>query len=95
MFAPIYEGCKCGETFKVTRHQIIDTERDDVWEELVCDVCGSSVIKEKMIDGKPCWHPLSDEEIQAEMYRDDYVADDEEDWQTLYLTLKHWRCRPC
>lgn len=81
MFAPIYEGCRCKDgTWKVTRHQIIDTERDDVWDELVCDVCGSSVIKEKMIDGKPCWHALSDEEIQAEMYRNDYDGVHEDDW---------------
>lgn len=85
MFAQIYEGCKCGETYKVTRHEIIDTERDNVWEELVCDVCGWSVIKEKKIDGKLCLHPLSDEEIKlASGYYEnaDYPPSkfDENDW---------------
>lgn len=68
MFAQIYEGCNCLEgTYKVVRNKIIDTERDDVWEELTCEICGKSVVKEKMVDGKLIVHPLSDDEIRAEM----------------------------
>lgn len=81
MFAQIYEGCRCKEgTWKVTRHEIIDTERDDVWHELVCDVCGCSVTKEKMNEGKQCWHALSDEEIEAAMYNNNCDDVNEDDW---------------
>lgn len=60
--AQIYTGCKCGETWRVTPQQIIDTERDDVETYLVCDVCGGTVWEEKKENGLNCMHALTEEE---------------------------------
>lgn len=65
VFAPVYECPKCGDVWRVEMVEMIDCERDDVWQEPMCK-CGRSV-REKFVeqDGKrvPVWHPLTDEEI--------------------------------
>lgn len=78
MFAQIYEGCNCKEgTWQVTKVPIIDTERDECHDELMCDVCGQLVTKEKKDEqGRPYMHPLSDEEIRAEIDRGENDPDD-------------------
>lgn len=61
-FAPIYDCPTCGEVWKVSSHEEIDCDRDEIYTHMVCDVCGREVC-EKLIDGTPCYHALTEEEI--------------------------------
>ncbi len=62
MFVPIYTGCMCGETWRVSEVKIIDTDRDDVEYFLACDICYQIVDNPKMENGSPCVHEVTDEE---------------------------------
>lgn len=71
MFAPIYEcsNCECKETWQFDIVQQIDTDRDDVWDEVVCRKCGNSNLTPKLDeDGKQWMHILSEEEHYWESY---------------------------
>ena len=64
-FAQIYEGCQCKDgTWQVTLIPMQNTETDECWDERMCDICGQAVTREKMQDGMPCMHALSDEEMR-------------------------------
>lgn len=73
MFAQIFTGCKCGETWHVEIVEDIDTERDEIYEYPVCTKCNQPV-HPNMIDGHPCYHALTEEEAYWESYNpsDDY-----------------------
>jgi len=60
-FAQVYECSHCGDVWQVKIVEYIDSEHDEVFHEPVCS-CGRSV-REKRIDGKPVWHPLTEEEL--------------------------------
>lgn len=67
MFARIFICPKCGDVWRdVEPVEIIDADRDEVWTEMFCS-CGREV-RAKEIDGKPVYHALSDEEIEAELF---------------------------
>lgn len=71
MFAPIFTCPKCGDTWHVRTVEIIDADRDEVFEDHQCDQCGSSV-RPKVVDGLPVWHPLTEEEIdEMQMFSDE------------------------
>lgn len=64
MVAPIYRCyCKNGETWQVTEVIDVDTERDEVYNWFVCDLCGRPVIEPKLVNGVQDHHALTDDEI--------------------------------
>ncbi len=66
MFAPLYTCPTHGETWHVQRVEEIDTERDDIYEFVVCEKCGHSVTP-LLHDGHHVVHVLSDEDMFWEM----------------------------
>lgn len=79
MFAPLYNCAKCGNTFNVTTVECIDTENDEVWDEVVCATCYGYVTP-IMRDGQQIHHVLTPEEMEDEMYGEsyDYFYDEDE-----------------
>lgn len=73
VIAPLYRCPKCGEVWRVTHAEDIDTENDEIYEWLACSSCGSSVTA-ILHDGHPVCHPLTVEE----MYWDNYGEDEDE-----------------
>jgi len=77
VFAQIYECSACGDVWRgVSIVEDIDCDRDSVEYRAVC-ACGRDVLEKFAIeDGErvPCWHPLTDDEID-----DDCMSDDEFD----------------
>jgi len=53
----------------------IDCDNDRVETFVHCSTCHSDV-RPKLIDGKPCWHGLTEEEMEREMWRD--IEDDDD-----------------
>jgi len=76
MFAQIYIGCKCGETWHVAHAEAIDTDKDEIYCVLYCTICLEAIWEEKKIDGVPCMHALTKEEVEAEM---DSIPDGDDD----------------
>lgn len=79
MFAQLYYGCKCGETWQVASHQECDSNNDEVYEILYCTVCNQEVRGEKKDpDGTPHYHALTEWELEGELWNttDDYEFDD-------------------
>jgi hypothetical protein len=68
MFAQIWIGCNCpgGETWNVARHTEVDTHNDEVYEIPYCTICMKEVRIQKMDNGVPCIHALSESEMEAE-----------------------------
>lgn len=66
MFAQIYTGCDCGETWNVEMHTDIDIDNDEIVEYPFCTVCGKTMLTEKTENGVPCYHALTAQEIEAE-----------------------------
>ncbi len=66
-FAQVYIGCKCGETWQVARHAEIDSEKDKTIEILYCTICNTPVTGEKMNDGVPEMHALTQEDHEFMM----------------------------
>jgi len=65
MFAQVYNCSRCGDVDGRVI-QIIDTERDEVWSEVVCDQCNGIVSGKTDDKGNPVWRELTEEEILAE-----------------------------
>lgn len=78
MFAQIFTGCKCGDTWRVENVEDIDTENDEVYIIPVCKICNQPVY-EKIVNGNPCFHALTDEEMFWETYNPDAEDDDWEE----------------
>lgn len=72
----IYTGCKCGETWRVNAVEEIDIERDEIYQILYCEVCGSNNLTEKKENGIPCMHILTSEEHESIMLQ----RNDDEDF---------------
>lgn len=77
MLAQIYIGCKCGETWHVSSHQECDDEHDEVYTILTCTICNTEVTGQKIVDGSPHIHALTDEEIESERNKYYYDAIDD------------------
>jgi hypothetical protein len=73
MFALIYICPTHGETWHVERTETCDTENDEVYEFMVCSICGLEV-KPLMRDGVQICHALTDEEMFWEMCACDDAA---------------------
>ena len=58
----LYECPKCGDVWRVGVIEHIDTDRDEVYPDRVCDNCGQSVREKKGPQGEPCYTEISDEE---------------------------------
>jgi DNA-directed RNA polymerase subunit RPC12/RpoP len=77
--AQVYNCCRCGETWRVSSGEVIDTENDRVETCLYCDVCGSEIVSEKKENGIPCLHAITEEEhLQLSGFYDTQDKDDEE-----------------
>jgi hypothetical protein len=78
MFAIIYEGCRCAESWRVRHVEDIDPNGDNIYERLVCDICGQDVSQEKKSpDGKTMIHVLTEEEIQSELSANEMYDDED------------------
>ncbi|MDO3641952.1 hypothetical protein [Mucilaginibacter sp. L3T2-6] len=90
MFAQIYTGCKCGETWRVGHIQDCDISRDKVYTVLQCNVCFGTNLKPKVSDdGVPHYHALTEEDIFWDIYAADLDGDDD-DWDN-----HNWTCSTC
>ena len=67
MFAQIYICPKHGEIWHTEIIEEIDTKNDEIYAHRVCSYCYSE-ITEKLYNGKPCLHALTDEEMFWETY---------------------------
>ena len=72
MFALVYVCPTHGEVWHVERTETCDTENDEVYEFMVCSVCGLEV-RPLIRDGIQVVHPLTDEEMFLEMCVGDYA----------------------
>ena len=78
MFAIIYEGCKCIETWNVRQVEETDIDKDEIYYRMVCNVCGQDILKEKKNkDGMTMVHILTEEEIQGELSANEMYDDEE------------------
>jgi hypothetical protein len=78
MFAIIYEGCRCGESWRVRHFEDTDSDKDKVYERLICDICGQDVSQaKKSPDGKTMVHVLTEEEIQSELSANEIENDED------------------
>jgi hypothetical protein len=66
MFAQIYECRKCGDVWNTYTDEIINTAGDDLEVYHYCSVC-DSILRPKLVDGKPIFHPLTPEEMKEEI----------------------------
>lgn len=73
--APIWLGCKCGETWHVSSRQEIDCDNDRVETFYYCTVCNGDLTGPKLINGLQDMHEVTEAERESEWY------DDEEDWE--------------
>lgn len=65
MFAQIYIGCKCKETYRVGVHA--EHYNDEYYETIYCLMCDQSNLEEKKENGINCYQVLSHEEIQEDI----------------------------
>lgn len=87
MFAHVFECSKCGDVWDVEFIDDIDTDRDEVETVAVCK-CGRMVWP-KLVDGRPVYHVLSEDEMDAECtgnWGDDEPLDDAFDHVTTMGT---------
>lgn len=73
MFAQIFICPKCGEVWQVSMGEDCGYH-DEIYEIPICDHC-YSICQEKVVDGHPVYHALTDEEI----YWEQMASDDEDE----------------
>ena len=84
MLSPMFDCPHCGRisVLKTDVVEIIDTDRDDVWEERVCETCGCEV-REAKENGVPVMEEIDDDRLLPKDVEEEGVTewfDDEEDW---------------
>lgn len=80
MFAQIYDCPKCGHVWHTYSDEVINIEQDDVETYLFCSECDSVVRPLLSEDGKPVFHVLTPDEMQAEMIDSMVYTEEEEEY---------------
>ena len=85
-----YTCPNCGDVWRVSVVEHIDTERDDVYSDLVCDACYQSVREARDDQGRPCYTEIDDDEcyfdeeyqtwLAGEIDDDGFATCDDDDW---------------